>query len=220
MEPLDRFVAARTTRLSLADGTAIVLRPVVPGDRDLFVSAFDRLSPQSRYFRFFTSVSHLSEPLLTRLTELDYERDFAWVALVGEGDDRAVAGVSRYYRMGDSPTAEAAVTVIDPYQRRGAGGLLLDALVLEAAQVGVTCFVGLVLAENHGMRTVLRQAGAQLHHQDAGTLGFSLDIGSAAAGLTASPVYAVLRAVARGEASVTGPELAGLIPPAQVRPAS
>lgn len=209
-DPSD-FVTARTGPVVLADGTELVLRPVIPDDKALFLAAFERLSPQSRCRRFFSPIPHLSAALLTYLTEVDHHHHSAWLAVVEEETGPAVVGVSRATRLDDPHTAEVAVTVIDPYQRRGIGRLLLGTLVLEAVEQGVSRFVGLVPADNAAMQTVLRRAGARLY-EDAGTLRFEIDVPAAASELRDCPLYAVLRALARGEATLSRRELGWLSP--------
>lgn len=198
----DSFISARTSEVYLGDGTRLVLRPVLPSDKDLLAEAFERLSPESRYRRFFTPTPRLTEAVLTYLTEIDYVNHFAWLALAEEDGHPVAVGTARYIRLDDPEAAEAAVTVIDPYQGRGIGTLLLDALVLEALESGIRRFVGDVLFENLPMRAVLRQAGARLRPGDCGSLRFELDLPARSEELESSPLYGVLRALARGEADL------------------
>jgi RimJ/RimL family protein N-acetyltransferase len=176
LEQRTRFVAARTGRVRLADGTELVLRPVVPDDKALFLAAFERLSPLSRYRRFLSPLPNLNPALLAYLTEVDHRLHCAWVAVVEEEAGPAAVGAARAIRLDDPRTAEMAITVIDDYQRRGIGSLLLAVLVRDALEQGVTRFVGLVLADNIPMRALLRRAGARFHPEGAGTLGFEVDL--------------------------------------------
>ncbi len=183
MDDRSDFVTARTRPVRLPDGTELVLRPVVPDDKALFLTAWDRLSAQSRYLRFFSPMPRLGSALLTYLTEVDHHQHTAWLALAEEESGRAAVGACRAIRLEDPDTAEVAVTVIDAYQRRGIGRLLLATLVLEAVDQGITRFVGLVLADNPAMHAVLRRAGARLHYEDAGTMRFELDVRAVAGAL-------------------------------------
>jgi RimJ/RimL family protein N-acetyltransferase len=151
------------------------------------------MSARSRYLRFFAPVQELTDSMLTALTEADHGRRFAWVALACEGDHEALVGVARYVRQADPRTAEVALTVIDPYQGRGIGHLLLDALVLAALQAGVTRFEGEALVENTAIRAVLAAAGARFHRRDGGTLHFAFDLGPHAAALRTHPQFEQLR---------------------------
>jgi len=156
------------------------------------------MSPESRHSRFFVTQSELSTSMLAYLTEVDYVDHFAWVALAG--DDRTGAGVARYIRLRDRPAAaEAAVTVVDDFQHRGIGSLLLEALTVVALEQSVTVFVGHVLVENLAMRAILEHAGARLAFDSPGVLRFEIDLPAQVGELRTTPLYAVLRAVARGE---------------------
>src|SRR5919108_4377527 len=118
------FVARRTATFTVGDGTTVRLRPIVPQDKPGLVAGFDRLSPASRYLRFMTPLGELDDGMLHRLTELDYVNHFAWLALLPDEPGEPGAGVARYVRLDDEPEiGEAAVVVIDEYQRRGIGTL-------------------------------------------------------------------------------------------------
>jgi GNAT superfamily N-acetyltransferase len=196
--PTQAFIDRHTTEVKLADGTPVLLRPITPDDKRLLADGFGRLSPESRHSRFFVTQSELSAQMLAYLTEIDYVDHFAWAAFAG--DDRIGAGVARYIRLRDRPeAAEAAVTVVDDFQQRGIGSLLLEALTVVALEHGVTAFVGHVLVENDAMRAILEHAGARLKFDSPGVLRFEIDLPAQVSELRSTPLYAVLRAVARGE---------------------
>lgn len=188
--------------MELADGTPLWLRPVVPDDRQLFTVAFEELSPESRYRRFFSPLHDLSPETLDYLTQIDYRDHFAWVALDRHGGGVRLAGVARYVRLGDADAAEAAVTVIDLYQGRGLGHLLLAALVVEALEWGITRFEGDVLSDNHAMQNVLARAGARLHPADGGVTRFEIDLPERSHVLGDAAPLEIVSALARGEADI------------------
>ena len=108
----------------LADGTEVRLRLLSPADREKLLAAFDRLSPESRYRRFFTVTPRLPEKLLRRLLDTDGWNHFAIGAETATEDptDAEGVGVARFIRLNDAPdVAEAAVTVVDHMQRRRHG---------------------------------------------------------------------------------------------------
>ena len=147
----------------LADGTAVWLRPLRRDERDLVAGFFNGLSAQSRHRRFLRAMPRLPEPMLRLLVDVDGHRHVAVVAEAG-GE---TAGIARFVALpGDPDTAEVAVTVADPFQGRGIGGLLLDALRSAAEQAGLGAFVYLVDPTNRPMLRLLRLRGVQLHFRD------------------------------------------------------
>src|SRR4051812_18947735 len=116
----------------------VVIRPLEPSDRDELAAGFRRLSPESRYRRFFAPVPELSRRQLDYLTNVDQHDHVALVAV----DDATGAGVgvARFVRTGPG-VAEPAVVVADDYQHQGVGAALLDRLVERAREEGVTRFV-------------------------------------------------------------------------------
>jgi RimJ/RimL family protein N-acetyltransferase len=199
------YVAARTSEVTLRDGSRVILRPAVRADRELLVAGFERLSPESRYRRFFAPVKVLSSQLLDYLTTLDYQDHFAWAALSAEPgpDGRPLGGgVSRYIRLEDPAAAEMATTVVDDWQGRGLGRVLLDALVLEALENGITRLEGDVLIDNQPMHELLRREGASFRPGGPGVLRFSIDLPAREEALRGDPLGELLRAVAKGEAAL------------------
>ena len=196
-------LAQRCAEVDLPDGGHLVLRPVRADDKVLIADAFARLSPRSRYRRFFAPINALSEPFLVALTEVDYVNQFAWVALACEDDHTALVGVARYVRLDDPVAAECALVVVDAYQGRGIGSLLLDALIFEALECGIRRFEGEVLADNGAMRDLLLENGARFRAGgERGASHFSFDLPAAAEALREHPMYDVLRRLAKGDVSL------------------
>jgi GNAT superfamily N-acetyltransferase len=200
------FVLRRTTEATLRDGTRVRLRPITPDDKSRLVDGFRRLSPESRYRRFMAPIEELSEDQLVYLTEIDYRDHFAWIALGLDESGMPGIGVARYVRNGGQPeVAEAAVTVIDDYQGRGLGTLLLEILGAVALENGVRTFRGFALEANRAILDVLKGLDARTHHDSPGMIRVEMDLPARAQHLRGSPLYDVLRAVARGDGPVFVP---------------
>jgi GNAT superfamily N-acetyltransferase len=90
------------------------------------------MSEQSRFARFGSGISNLSDAELRYLTEVDQVSHVAWGAIIEDEP----AGVGRYI-VGEDGVAEIAVTVVDEFQRRGLGRALFDALVASARSSGI-----------------------------------------------------------------------------------
>jgi RimJ/RimL family protein N-acetyltransferase len=132
--------------VTLADGEELLVRPISSADRERLAEAFERLSPESRYRRFFAPLERLSEQDLRYLTEVDHHDHEAMVAI--EPGTDWIIGVARFVRSDDPAEAEVAVVVGDPWQGRGVATLLLDRLVERAREEGIDHFVALVLSDN------------------------------------------------------------------------
>jgi GNAT superfamily N-acetyltransferase len=141
----------------LRDGSRVHFRQARRTDRDLLVRGFERLSPESRYRRFLTPMHELDEKTLRYLTDLNHRDHEAIFALDESGEG---VGVARYVRSGVRPdTAEVAVAVVDGWQGRGLGTLLLQAISVRARDEGVRTFTALMLASNHEMMDLFEHLG-------------------------------------------------------------
>lgn len=170
-------VARWARLLTLPDGTRVHVRPILPTDRARLAEAARRLSPESRYRRFFSPLTELSEAQLDHLTRIDYIDHFALVAfLPGAGGDTRLA-VARYVRDRDQPDqAEVAVTVADDWQGRGVGTALLEALAEVARANRIRRFVASVLSDNRAMRQVFSHYPGHAEFAGDGVVQVVLDL--------------------------------------------
>jgi GNAT superfamily N-acetyltransferase len=136
----------------LRDGSTIFIRQVRDDDKSAIAAGFERLSPESRYRRFFSGISRLSDSDLRYLTEVDHSAHEAMIAFDTEGGP---VGVARYVKVADAE-AEVAVAVVDDWQGRGAATALLDRLVERALQNGIERFLATVLSENEDALELFR----------------------------------------------------------------
>lgn len=143
------------------DDLRVCIRPVTPDDRERIVDGLRSMSVETSYRRFFTPAFYPSEETLRYLTHVDGERHMALGAIDCTREGHPGIGAARYVRLSEQPTiAEAAVVVLDTYQRHGIGSMLLAALSWYAAEHGIECFRGFVLAENRDFLEYLRALGA------------------------------------------------------------
>jgi GNAT superfamily N-acetyltransferase len=174
---LTDFVWQEQGLIFLRDGTPVRLRPILSEDKVEVVHAFERLSLQSRYHRFFCPLRELSPSLLAYLTDIDYVDHFAYGAFAIAQPESTLIGVARYIRLADEPqSAEVAIAVIDDYHRRGLGKQLLCALARAAIDNGIGRFLGNSLWENRPMLELLRRAKAQITSEGSGMLRFVVDL--------------------------------------------
>lgn len=112
-----------------------------------------------------------TETQLRYLTEIDYDDHFAWVAFDAEDTAHPGVGVARYIRdHDDRAVAEPAVAIVDDFQGRGLGTLLLDLLAVSAVEHGVRHFRAYVLRDNGPMRDMLEARRARFEFDEPGVL--------------------------------------------------
>lgn len=165
-------------RAVLRDGTEVQLRLIGPSDKALLLDGFEHMSPESRYRRFFTAKSRLTEAELRYLTEID-NVDHVAIGAIGWKDGVAHGlGVARFVRLEDRPeAAEAAIAVVDEVQGRGLGSLLFQRLVAAARERGVEKMVSTVLGSNKPMLQILRDMNIDTEHNiDEGIVTTEFDV--------------------------------------------
>ena len=194
-------------RVTLRDGSDILIRPIAPGDKRKLVEGFDRLSAKSRYRRFLTPMNRLTGRMLRYLTEVDHHDHEALVAEAAS--DRQPLGVARYIRTAEDPkAAEVAVTVVDHWQCRGVATELLRRLDDRAIEEGIERFTATCLADNTDVLALLGDIGPQrLKTVEGGLLEVAIDLPGAKA--PESPLRSVLRRAASGAVAFLHPNEPG-----------
>ncbi|MEM7094900.1 MAG: GNAT family N-acetyltransferase [Actinomycetota bacterium] len=189
--------------MELRNGGRMRIRPIRSSDASALVEAYEELSPQSRYYRFFTARPRLPLAMATRLTDIDHEDHFAWLVFDAdtEGDHVPGSGVAaaRLIRDDEPTSAEAAVTVLDAYHHRGIGRFLIELLVATAADAGIEVLRFDVLRENTKMRQLMTGTGASAHAVpgERGVVEFRLPVPEAEnIDVPAGSLYRLLRHIA------------------------
>ena len=177
----------------LRDGTAVFIRRMRPGDVEYLRAAFAKLSYLSRERRFMSGLSELSEDQLRYLTDVDFVDHFAWIAFLADDRNSAI-GVGRWIRVqADPEVAEAAITVLDEYQNRGLGTILLALLAASAQEAGIDRFRAYVGESNWPVRDLLESLGVSGRFDSPGLL--CADIPVALDSLADSPARRALNAL-------------------------
>src|ERR1051326_8520480 len=140
---------------TLRDGTTVQLRPIRPEDEPLVHDLVAHMSPEDLRLRFFTPVRSLTHRFTARLTQIDYDREMALVAL----ESRTVLGIARFFADPDREKAEYAISVRTDWHGRGVGYLLMNRLIEVARQWGIGELVGEVLSDNGPMLAMCRELG-------------------------------------------------------------
>jgi len=183
---------------TLDNGVVLHLRHIRPDDRVELRRAFQRLSPTSRFRRFFGSTTELDDATVHYLTHVDGVDHVAIVAVTDSPDlkDDVGIGVARFIRLpNEHDVAEAAIVVVDDYQGHGIGTLLGMALADAARERGITRFRAEVLTSNDPARQLLMDVHAHMIRQDDQSSVFDIPITNGESG--ASTRLAIVRRVLR-----------------------
>lgn len=141
-------------------GEPLQLRPIRPEDEPQHRAFAERLDPEDLRLRFFSCRHGLPRSELARLTQIDYEREMAFVAVrTGPDGTRETVGEARGVIDPDNIEAELGVMVRSDLKGRGLGSLLLAKLIAFLTQHGTQRLVALVLHENRAMRELARRHG-------------------------------------------------------------
>jgi len=157
--------------LPLRGGGEYTVRPIHPDDADMLQRLMHDLSPESRYFRFVSSISELPPAMLARFTLIDYDREMALVAVLKERksnndgeitETERIVGVSRYVTNPDQSSCEFALVVADDMNGKGLGSRLMERIMDVAREKGLAEIEGMVLSNNGPMLKLMRSLGFQV----------------------------------------------------------
>jgi RimJ/RimL family protein N-acetyltransferase len=145
-------------------GRDVLIRHILPADAALLVDLFHQLSAETRRLRFFAPRADVPDEVIWREAEqganINPQVEAALIATVREAQQERAAGVARMVRtIGAPPTAEVAIVIRDDYQGEGLGLVLFDLLVQVALVRGLQRLQAVSLAENIGMRQLIRKTG-------------------------------------------------------------
>jgi acetyltransferase len=143
-----------------ANGQDYDVRPIRPVDAALYPKFLARVTPEDMRQRFLTSYSALSEETLVRLTQLDYDRDIAFVALDRPNGD--LAAIIRYAADPDRRQAEFGLLVRSDLRGNGLGAGLMKRLIEYASAQGIAELFGVVLRDNRRMLDLCLRLGFSL----------------------------------------------------------
>ncbi|NNF34055.1 MAG: bifunctional acetate--CoA ligase family protein/GNAT family N-acetyltransferase [Saprospiraceae bacterium] len=154
---------------TMRDGTETLIRPIKPEDEPMEKELFERISKQTEYFRFFGYLGKVDHDMLTRFTQIDYDREIALIAKVMEDGKKTMAGVVRLVSDANNESAEFAILVVDKYQGQGLGNKFMDKIMKIAEDRGIKKVYASVLHANVVMLHMFRKRGFTIRHEDGQT---------------------------------------------------
>jgi RimJ/RimL family protein N-acetyltransferase len=145
----------------LSDGSEIKIRALKQDDKADLLASIDRASARSLYRRFFAVKRSFSEKEIAFFLNVDFRNHVALVAICEDSGRPKIVGGARYIRIRED-TAEMAFFVIDEYQGKGIGTLLMRHLAAIAQSAGLKELTADILADNTSMLGVFKASGLRL----------------------------------------------------------
>ncbi len=163
-------------------GRGVVLRPIRPEDEPQHAQLLQRVDAADIQLRFFYAVRVMSHNQLARFTQIDYDREMAFVAVVDDGQPMAETwAVVRAIADPDNLNAEFAILVRSDLKGHGLGSLLMKKIIRYCAARGTSVLTGSVLRGNERMLSLARELGFSMtQDNDLGVVQLSLSLANAA----------------------------------------
>jgi acetyltransferase len=149
-------------------GQDVLLRPIRPEDGQRLMAFYAGASPADMRLRFFMTRREVPHSELARYSQIDYDREMTFVAMVPQaGGEPVMVAEARAVCDPDNLQAEFAIQVATDWQGRGLGRQMMDKLIRYLREHGTTEVVGQCLPENVGMAALARETGFDVSTESA-----------------------------------------------------
>jgi len=169
------YPSDREQEWPMRGGGRYSVRPIHPDDAQMLQDFVRGMSPESRYFRFVSTMRELSVKMLAKFTLIDYDREMALVAIYrertpdGDGgftEKEKIIGVSRYVTNPDLTSCEFSLAIADEFNGQGLGSRMMLSIMDVARSRGLAQIEGLVLANNTPMLKLMRSLDFEIRKYD------------------------------------------------------
>jgi acetyltransferase len=143
-------------QFTLSDRTNVLMRPIKPEDEPALTNFFSKVTENDLRLRFFGPVRTLTHSFLARLTQIDYGRAMAFVAIAPSSE---ILGIVNLFADSAYVTGEFAVIVRSDIKGRGLGWALMRLILDYAKAEGLKAITGQILRENRTMITMSQELG-------------------------------------------------------------
>ncbi|MBQ4845692.1 bifunctional acetate--CoA ligase family protein/GNAT family N-acetyltransferase [Pseudoalteromonas sp. MMG005] len=165
------------TQITLTNNTHAILRPIKPEDERTHQEFDQSLTKEDRYKRFFGELPQFNHEQLAKMTQIDYDREMAFIVSQPYKSTYRTLGVSRVLMDPDNHNAEFSVIVRSDCQGLGLGRVLMQAVIKHCQSIGVEMVVGITLPENIGMIELSKKLGFTVTRDfSEGTVDMRLEI--------------------------------------------
>lgn len=145
--------------VTLKNGEQCLFRPILPEDEPLLQQFISLVTKEDLYYRYFSEINEFTHEDLANMTQIDYDREMAFVAVRQKNGESEIIGVTRAISDPDNIDAEFAVLVRSDLKGLGLGRRLLEKLIAYTSDHGLQRLNGITMPNNRGMVTLARKLG-------------------------------------------------------------
>ena len=158
------------------NGERCLFRPILPEDEPQLQQSISRVTKEDLYYRYFSEISRYHEDL-ANMTQIDYDREMAFVAVRRIDQTEEILGVTRAISDPDNIDAEFAVLVRSDLKGLGLGRRLMEKLITYTRDHGLQRLNGITMPNNRGMVALARKLGFNVDIQlEEGIVGLTLNL--------------------------------------------
>ncbi|KFC79083.1 bifunctional acetate--CoA ligase family protein/GNAT family N-acetyltransferase [Buttiauxella agrestis] len=143
----------------LKNGEQCLFRPILPEDEPLLRQFISLVTKEDLYYRYFSEINEFTHEDLANMTQIDYDREMAFVAVRQQNGSSEIIGVTRAISDPDNIDAEFAVLVRSDLKGLGLGRRLLEKLIAYTLEHGLQRLNGITMPNNRGMVSLARKLG-------------------------------------------------------------
>ncbi|HAT23315.1 MAG TPA: protein acetyltransferase, partial [Pantoea septica] len=164
-------------RVTLKDGQSCLFRPILPEDEPLLRAFIAQVTKEDLYYRYFSEINEFTHEDLANMTQIDYDREMAFVAVRQQQASSEIIGVTRAISDADNIDAEFSVLVRSDLKGLGMGRRLLEKMIRYTRDHGLQQLNGITMPHNRGMITLARKLGFGVEVQlDEGIVSLNLPL--------------------------------------------
>ncbi|MEF1312316.1 bifunctional acetate--CoA ligase family protein/GNAT family N-acetyltransferase [Vibrio mytili] len=161
------FPAEFVETVTLRDGQPVLLRPILPEDEPLHAQFIQSVSKEDLYKRFFSEVGEFNHEALANFTQIDYDREMAFVAVAFNENGPSIIGVARALITPDNSDAEFAILIRSDLKGKGLGKVLMQKIISYCKSKGTKQISGMTMPTNRGMLMLAQSLGFDVDVQFA-----------------------------------------------------
>jgi len=167
-------------QVQLKDGQHCLFRPILPEDEPQLRAFIAQVTKEDLYYRYFSEINEFTHEDLANMTQIDYDREMAIVAVRQHDGNDEIIGVTRAISDADNIDAEFSVLVRSDLKGLGMGRRLLEKMIRYTRDHGLQQLNGITMPHNTGMITLARKLNFRVNIQlDDGIVSLNLPLGEA-----------------------------------------